>query len=211
MSIDHFNWPPLKCRVDLLDDEFETEAFAREEDALRSSMLLKASMRHGGEWGQRARALSEVLDPEGRTEPPNTLASFWRFREHRISFIGKALQLVDQYGVENVVRADVIKPGMARDLEGFMVEHPRRAMNETRTDLIRARPPNCDGFCIAAFHSEFDPMRQMFQGHAHLLVGGDYIPALERLRGAKAYSTTPFVRTPIRVTRELTNLPHALS
>jgi hypothetical protein len=132
-------------------------------------------------------------------------------RDQRTRFTGAQLKLVEAVGVENVARVDITKPGLTRDLEGLLNETPARAMNELRTDLIRAGMSNCEGFVVGAYHNEFDPLHQTFQGHGHFLVGGEYIPALENLRKFKAYKRTEWVRRPILVNRRLINLPHALS
>ena len=203
-------WPDPAYRGDLLNSAFETFDASKAQDVLRAKTIRNTAGGTGSLWGQAALQLADEIDPE-ITPNPSTLASHRYFRDLRIRFTGAMLQLVDSVGVENVVRVDIIKPGLERDLEGLMAEHPARAMNEMRTDFIRAGMSNCDGFLLGAYHNEFDPLYQGFQGHGHFLVGGEYIPALQKLRGFKAYQPTERVKRPIRVNKNLTNLPHALS
>lgn len=211
LSICDLPWPTRRYRVDRQDPAFETEVAAGREDALRTRLLRSQASKHSGNWGVQARQLADRLDPALNHDFPESPASSRYMRYHRICIIGGLLRLVSENDAGATVRFDIVKPSLARDLEGLLDESPRRAGQELRADLIRVgtRPEN--GFLFAGYHNESDPTTQLFQGHHHILATGGYVDLLNGLRGLKGYRPTSSVRTPIRATHTLTNPAHALT
>lgn len=212
LSVEQLPWPADRFRVDLLNPEFETEAFCIGEDSKRARLARKSGSEHGGDWGQRVVELADRIDPAVSPHTPRTLASSRAFRHHRITFTGALLRATDSDRTGQIVRADVVKPSQACDLAELLDQQTRLLKNEFRQDLLRAGAANSKkGFLAAVLHSEFDPIAQLFQPHWHIEATGDYVDAVEGLRSARQYQPTDRVRTPVRVTHSLTNLPHALS
>ena len=211
LGITDLPWPLDKFRVDLHDSAFETDDDAAAEDAKRAKLLRKQAAQHGGDWGFRCGRLADRLDPAFNPEFPASPASSRYMRDPRIRIPGQLWRLFDEDRTGQVVRYDVVKPGLIRDLEGLLDESPKRATNELRSDILRGAQGPHNGFLFASYHNEFDNLSQLFQGHFHLLVSGDYVDLVERMRKLKGYRPTEIVRTPILAHRTITNPAHALT
>lgn len=223
LSIHQLPWPASRYRVDLHSPNFESEDDATAEDGKRARSARAQADNHGGEWGERAAELAEILDPDLHSHLPSTPASFRYFREQRIRICSDLYRLVTEEGDGSYFRADVIKPGWACDLEGLHNLNPRRLLrSEFRADAHRVLSPNAKkrwkelapappDFMFAALHGEFDQLAQRFQPHVHVGGTGVYVDVVDRLRGLKGYRTTHTVRTPIRITRNIYDLPGAIT
>lgn len=211
LGFEDLPWPKRRYRVDLLDPEFDTRAENKGEDAMRANRLRSQSAKHGGEWGERASALADRLDPTITPRPPRSLASARHMRKLRIRITGALLKVTESDRTGRVYRYDIIKPSWACDLNEMIDHNPRRMLLSLRADILRKAQLPLRGFLFAAHHNEFDPTTGLFQCHAHILVSGDYIDRIEALRKLRTYRPNPAVRRPIRARRNLADLPHALS
>jgi len=224
LSITDLPWPTEANRIDLLARGFETEQDAASEDTLRARAVRAQVAKHGGEWGDRAALLADLLDPNLRSELPVTLASSRCFRDQRIRVLSELLRLLNESEADrsSLVRADVVKPKLACDVFDLQDCDPNRIFSEFRADLLRVAPANTKkgsaeravkrkGFLLAAVHGEFDPTAEIYQPHFHVAATQDYVDLVDRLRNLKGYRPTELVRTPVRITRDIYNLPGAIT
>ena len=211
LSIAELPWPEDPYRVDLHDPKFESALDANKEDTYRAKLLRIDASNHGGDWGRNAADLADRIDPDLNSTPPKTIASSRYMRSQRIPIAGGLWKLFDEDETNQVVRYDLVKPSLSRDLEGLLEESPKRAANELRADVLRGSKGKLEGFPFAAYHNEYDNLSQWYQGHFHLLVSGDYVDRVENMRGLKGYKSTETVRTPILAHQTIINPAHALT
>lgn len=211
--IDAWPFPAAEWSVELLDPRFETAEYVRSEDELRARRLRKQANRHGGEWGRNALSLADRIDPNSTPSIPVSLASSRHMRDTRIRFTGALLRLLASVDTTRLARVDIVKPSLCQDLIAFIDENPGRAMNQLRTDLLRNGAHGPDGFAVGVYHNEYDPIGQVFQGHAHLLVFGSYVEAVDKMRDMRGYRATERVKRPIwmQSLSDGTDRAHALS
>lgn len=224
LGISYLPCPTKANRIDLLARGFETEQDAAFEDTLRAKSARSQAEKHGGRWGDRAAQMADILDPKLHPELPVTLASSRHFRDIRIRFLSEVLRLLNESEADlrSLVRADVIKPKLACDVFGLQDSDPKAMLDELRADLLRVAPANTKkgfrrdlskrkGFLLAAVHGEFDPIAELYQPHVHVIATQDYVDLVDRLRTLKGYKPTERVRTPVRITRNIFDLPGALT
>jgi len=217
-TLDQLPIPPDRFRVDLQLASFETLEAAVAEDSLRSCRLRDlAKLRPGKLSGKLAARLAAVLDPANNSVTSHTLASSRYMRNLRIRFTGAVLKLVNEDRTGTVIRADVIKPVWAVDLRGLRNLDLKKLKEAFRGDLFRAArkllgpDKGPEGFLLAVLHGEFETAEGVYQPHYHLVATGDWAAIVNSLRVQPGYRRSGRVKRPVRIKRELTNLPYALS
>ncbi|RYC31146.1 hypothetical protein D3273_14715 [Lichenibacterium minor] len=75
-------------------------------------------------------------------------------------------------------------------------------LERLRQQLIRVGLSSCTGIIIARLHGEYDPTRDVYQLHVHMLAAGDTVAVVERLRRLPVYRRPKdmrcaFVKKPI--------------
>lgn len=223
LSVTDLPWPSAANRIDLIAPDFETAGQAEIEDVLRAKSARSQARKHGGEWGERANALANLIDPKLQSEFPSTLASSRFFRLNRIQVCGALHQFVTEVGDGSFFRADIIKPGWACDFADLHNLNPNRLLAEFRADVLRVLPANTKNgfrnglaptpgdFIFAGIHGEFDPLALRYQSHLHVGGSGVYVEAIDRVRKLKGYCPTVTVRNPVRIKRTIYDLPGAIT
>ena len=222
-SITELPWPDEPNRIDLHAVGFETVQIAAREDAFRAKSARVQAGKHGGEWGVRAADLADAIDPVLHANLPATLASSCYLRDQRLRIISELYRLLKDAQWGSFVRADVVKPSWVCDVFELQEINPNQLLGEFRADLLRvarANPkngfhttlvPERNDFLFAAIHGEFDQLVQLYHPHIHIGATGVYIEIVNRLRKLKGYGRTDRVRTPVRITRKIYDLPTALT
>lgn len=218
LKLEHLLWPEDSYRVDLHSPTFETEADAEAEDALRAKRLRKRAQKSHRKRAVRLAALADLLDPTLTPEIPQTLASSRYVRMLRIRVIGAVWKLAEEDETGRVERIDVLKPGWAMAVKNFRKLNSDRLRAEFRADLLRAAKElglacvaNCKGFLIAFLHGEHQADCDLIHTHFHLIVSGDWIDVVMRLKSFRKYASTEKVKRPVQRGKQLVNLAYALS
>ena len=211
--------PAKRYRLDIHSRGFETVAAAKAEDRKRAKLLRKSAAQHGGEWGNRVRNLADQLDPDIHPEIPNTLASFRYVRRRRIQVIGNLWRMIDRYGAQKVRRCDVVKTSWSRDVAELGQQSAERLNAEFRSTLNRAGASKANGFLFAVLHGDFDPEKQAFHLHYHVVASPEMLAVVKAIRAKKrkgffeekAKRSTASVAQPVRISqRAMDDVPYAL-
>lgn len=223
-------WPEDAFRLDLHARDFETEEQAVDEARLRANILRIDAAKHGGDWGRRARALANKIDPDLNPRFSRSLADPRYMRDQRIRIIGALWKLYDSLGHLNVRRCDVIRTDWNLGLVDFIDEDAARVKNEFRSTIVRTTArlqrqgiETAGRFIFAALHGEFDPDGMAFQLHYHVVEDDQAAIVIDSLRDRQGFITPRrsdavelgaadgHVATPVRVTHaQLTNVASAL-
>jgi hypothetical protein len=97
--------------------------------------------------------------------------------------------------------------------------NPGQRLAAVRSLINRCGGDRAEGYLIAFIHGEFEPRRQVYQLHLHILAAGGLRDVLDQVvRGTptarsdrNAYGVTEFVRQRLQVKGPLTNLPRPLT
>lgn len=231
LSVGSLLWPSDCYRLDLHLPGFETEEQAADEARLRTRILRIDAAGHGGDWGRKAIALADKIDPDLNAQFSRSPADPRYMRDQRIRIIGALWKLYDSLGHVNVRRCDVIRTNWNLDIFDFIHEDAARLKNEFRSAIVRTKArlqwngiDTTGRFIFAALHGEFDPEGLAFQLHYHIIEDDEDAVVIDSLRDRKGFITPrrtdayergaadDRVTTPVRVTRKpLTNVPAALS
>jgi hypothetical protein len=220
-TIDDLPPPAVEYRLSLLFEDFESWLQATAEDRLRADKARKLAAQRGPKRAARLLRLADRLDPKITPDAPKTMAASRFMRDFRERLIGATWKLVAEDQTGRVVRYDIAKPSWALSPAEFRKCHPRRICAKLRADLLRAARKlgfksvaDCDGFVLAFVHGEhtqFDDGVEYVHLHFHAIATGDWVDIVEEMRGQRGYRPTDRVRSPIRASRKLTDLPRTLS
>lgn len=210
-----------KYRRGILQTGFESKDRARAEDALRARRLeCPAASKSDLLDGDAAAKLAKRLRRSAKSAKfPRSLACARFMRKHRLNLISSLWAMAHEQAAGPVQTATVISGKWTTRPEDLMQLDPRKLLNGLRTDLNRCGAGDAEGALIAFVHGEFEPNRQLYQPHCHLLVVGDMTDALDRLRTLDKYKpvrgddleTIP-IACPIRIDRRsLSNMPLPLT
>ena len=221
LSIEQMPLPDNQFRIDVQSADFESCFLAATEDQKRSKQARKMAKNRTGKRAVKYRELADILDPSFTPQTPITLASSRYMRDLRIKVIGAVLALAVSHPDLDICRFDIAKPRWAVPPRIFRKQSPVNMKGKLRADLLRSarklgfnNVPEIQGYLIAFLHGEFtqfDNLPQCFHPHFHALACGDWIAVVDNMRRQPGYAPTDSTKTPIRATRELHNLPYALS
>jgi hypothetical protein len=177
---------------------FETKEDAAAEDVLRAKMLTKFAAGRTDRLGRDAADVAERLAGE---RPSRTLASARFMREMRIRFTGSLLKLAAPWPDKDLRLFTALSSRWeirAKDLKSL---DPSKLREQLRSQLNRAGPKDANGFLIAVFEAEFEPVSRIYRFHAHGLVAGEMIDVLEKLHALDAYTSRSVVWKPLQVNK----------
>jgi len=177
---------------------FETKEDAAAEDVLRAKMLTKFASGRTDRLGRDAADLANRLAGD---RPPRTLASARFMREMRIRFTGTLLKLAAPWPDKDLRFFTGLSSRWeirAKDLRNL---DPSKLKEQLRSQLNRAGAKDADGFLIAIFEAEFEPVRGVYLFHVHGLAAAGMIGVLGELHGLEAYRSRPDVRKPLQMNK----------
>lgn len=177
--------PAKEFRPSTQLDDFETRSACFQEDQARVQLLDKT--KHQGDWGNEARDLSRRLSASTRHCPWPTLASKLYWRDLRERIVGNLNALIHGDMPDRASFATIIRQDWARhpaDLDDVDVAAFRSVL---RKNIADAGVEIAEGFLIGCFEASYDISQQCYQFHAHLLTTGDYVDAINALKGRKPY------------------------
>ena len=221
LTITDLPWPADQYRIDIHSKNFDPTPDAPHEDAKRAKRMRKTARDKAPKRAAELLELADTLDPRVTPQTPDTLASSRYFRDFRIRVIGAVWQLVDENDDISICRFDIEKPSWARSPEAFKKESAIGLKAKLRADLLRScekighhSTADINGFVFAFPHGEltqFDDNPEHIHPHFHLIAGGDWIAVIEKMRKQRGYRRTPNTLLPIRASRDLQDIPYALS
>lgn len=177
--------PPKKYLPSNTMVDFETKAACRAECDKRVMLLRRT--KHTGDWGQQARGLADRLSMETHRQPVTTLASNLFVRDLRQRLLGNLHRLIDQERPEKVTFFTVVRKEWAihpADLPNVSIGRWKRAL---RKNLADAGIDFGSGYLVAVFEASYDPIISSYQFHVHGVAVGDYVDAIDALRGRTPY------------------------
>lgn len=187
-------------------DYFETEEFARSEDSVRVKMLSDGAQ------------LPEVRDLRSRLQkglllrkPEPTLASCLFMREVRFETINGLLDFIEDVPNERLRVVTVINRQWRIGAAELLQTPPSKIKGQFRTHLNRAKVSAMPGPLVGFLHGEFEPRRETYQLHYHLLTTKQKAQGIfENLRGRWGYENTATGACPIK-RQEIEDRPKQLS
>lgn len=194
---------------------FERQVDVREEDLLRRAKLTAWSKGLFPPSAKRpavsfspvhARALALRLKRGTGSLPPQTFASSAYMRRFRLRFVGAVLKLIRDNPSAKVRLVTIIPRDWRIPGRSLPRIKPKQLLERFRQQLVRAGLKNADGWLIAFMHGDYDPTKDAYQLHLHVIASDDLVLLIEKLRDLPAYrpgeSSQPgYVRQPIRVLR----------
>lgn len=189
---------------------FETKAQAKEEDAKRIKALRRLSSRPKSERGGLRKGALRIVGAniKGR----HSLASSMYMRRHRRRIINAVYALARQQDRE-LVMVNLLPSGFRFSGGQLHRADPHKLLERLRIVLLRHNSNNSGGWLIGFLDGEFEPSSNHFVLHFHGLATADYGDVLSRARKASklfrvdTVADQRQVRAPIRIMRNLTNLP----
>ena len=117
---------------------------------------------------------------------PGSLGTALGWRDHRIIEGAKVLKLImldlDDWRFAIIVPND--EQFTAEELSRWSVG---RSMARFRSALNREGAREADGYLVAYFHCDYDPTTGLFSPHLHVLLKGEMIQVVDRLRTRAKY------------------------
>lgn len=175
---------------------FEAEAEASAEDAKRAKLVREARDGLGPDQRAATKNLSKRLKG---SQVPQTLASARFMRDQRVRVVGAILKFAHPWRRKHLRTFCALCDGWEVPLGDLHAAHPRRFMEQLRSQLVRAGAEGVDGFLIAFLEAEFEPSRNVLIFHVHGLVGGEMIAVLEELRRTRNYRPRLGVSKPLQL------------
>ncbi|MGB7371840.1 hypothetical protein [Erythrobacter sp.] len=146
---------------------------------------------HQGDWGDAARDLSICLLASTRRHPWPTLASAFYWRDLRERIVGNLNILIEDCELERASFFTIVRREWAchpAELDEVDIARFKRMLRknleDTAVELI-------EGFLVGRFEASYDPLAQCYQFHIHGVATGDYIDAINKLKGRRSYTPWP--------------------
>lgn len=184
-GISSLTLPAKEFRPSMLQGDFESKASCLQEDEKRARLLERT--KHQGDWGGAARDLSARLNASTRRYPWPTLASKLYWRDLRERIVGSLNAFFDDEMLDRASFATIIRQDWARhpaDLDDVDIAAFKSVL---RKNIADAGIEIGEGFIIGCFEASYNISQQCYQFHAHLLAIGDYVDAINALKGRKPY------------------------
>ena len=118
-------------------------------------------------------------------------------RSFRRVFIGAVLTALERIDDSEIGLYTIIPCTWRRDGTELNSINPKMLLEQFRSQLNRRGVAGLDGWLIAAVHGEYNPTRDCWQPHLHVLTVGEKADAIEGLRPMPLYRPSAFVRRPI--------------
>ena len=118
-------------------------------------------------------------------------------RQYRRRFCGVVLEAIERIPAETIYLYTVIPASWRVDGRTLHTKDPKKLLRQFRTQLNRAGLSAFGGWLIAFVHGDYDKTYDIFQLHLHVLVVGEKVHALERLRELRIYKSSAHVKRPI--------------
>lgn len=184
-GVSSLSLPAKEFRPSELQHDFESKSFCLQEDVTRARLLKKTV--HQGEWGDAARELASRLQAATRRFPWPTLASSLYWRDLRERIIGNLNALINECEPSRASFATIVRQDWAcspADVDEIDIAAFKSVLRKSLADTgIRI----AEGFLIGRFEASFDPEPWCYQFHGHFVATGDYIDAINALKGRKPY------------------------
>ena len=188
---------------------FETKAQAKVEDRKRRKALKRlASRPKSKRSGLKKRDLLSVA----RNIRDKGAASSSRYmREHRHRIINAVYELAGGSG-EDLIFITLIPFGFRYSGGKLRNAEAAKLLERIRQVLLRYGAGDRKGWLIGFLDGEFEPESKVFVLHFHALATKNYAEVLSRARKGKLFRSQreacdQRVRSPIRINKNLTNLP----
>lgn len=167
-----------------------------------------------------AAQLADMLSTSSGEDHPTTLASALHYRARRNAVGGQLWKLVETCGIAPIVTATIIPQGW--DISGLDLNQvdPVKFMERFRKALNSCGATGSSGFIFASMHGEYEPSKDVWQLHIHLVAAGEMVTVLKRLKKLKGYRTkrtdkldnsNPVYRRMRISDKDLTDLPKPLT
>ncbi len=154
-----------------------------------------------------------------RCRQARSLACATYFRDVRQRVVGQLWALVDRTQDLDPRTCTMFPRGWevpAGQLDTF---DPRARLNAVRSLINRCGGTTASGYLVAFIHGEFEPRRQVYQMHLHLLAAGGMRDVLDKVvrhtpsvrSNRCGYGVSGWVQQRLRFDRRLTNLPAPLT
>jgi hypothetical protein len=217
--------PLSQHRIDCEQALYETKEYAEKEDRKRAKEVRRTARKaQKAENENDANRLGSLLAYAARGEPPpQSLASYRFMQEARSRIISDIWRLHDEYvakhGSGSVRTATVARQSWEMPPGSLSGLSPSRFLNRMRADLYRCGAAQASGAAIISIHGEYEPRTDILRIHVHMILFGDMVEPVRRLRNLPAYGPLVRVhegvekRTPaVRISdKPLTNLPQPLT
>lgn len=194
---------------------FEAAVACELQDAFRAKSALKAASLHSDQGKRKAaRKLAKKLNYKAvRRATPKSLASSKHVRGIRSRVFSHVWRFVDKYDGP-VTTATVIKRGSEYTPDELDTVDVTKLLNSYLADLDRRGAGNADGWLIGFLHGEWETPAEIYRLHLHMIVAGQMIAVVDKLRKGRCYwhEDGDSVRCRVRIDRKpLTDLPHPLT
>ena len=131
--------PLPRYRLSCAADNFETLADVRREDLKRARLLRRDAALTQSAWGERAKALADLLDPQLSPKAPRTIASARYKRRHRRRIVGHLGRLIAREADGRVSNFTVIHRSWTWHFDTLDSADLTKVVREFRNDLNRAK------------------------------------------------------------------------
>jgi hypothetical protein len=118
-------------------------------------------------------------------------------RQYRRRFCGVVLEAIERIPAETIYLYTIVPASWRVDGTTLHTKDPKGLLRQFRTQLNRAGLSALGGWLITFVHGDYDKTYDIFQLHLHVLVVGDKVHALERLRELRIYKPSAHVKRPI--------------
>lgn len=204
-------WPSLAA-PGRNGEQYETIEACHREDRLRASSSRKLASRTKKKSKRKAiLSVARKLEYDARNKPvPKSLSSSLHLRGRRDAIFSQLWRLADKYDGP-ITTATAIKRGWEFTPETLAALDVKALLNTFLADLDRRGATEAKGWLIAFVHGEWETPLGLFRLHLHMIVAGNMIKVVDRLRtGSKyKYRKDDNVRFRVRIDRKpLTNLPY---
>lgn len=205
------------------DDEsnFETLQKCIDEDATRAHLLTKQARKMSP--GERLKALrlaQQLMEGVRKPAfPPETLASSLYARDVRDRLAGNVTQLITGPMCDPHAFVTLIRTGMWVPAEDLAATSPHTLNRRLRNDLNRNGVTAASGGLIGTLDAEYDSRRGGSEFHWHLMVWGEKLAAVDKLRDIDLYKPKrvgahdegkPDIHRVV-VDRQISHLPNAVA
>lgn len=168
-------------------NRFETKRDAKKEDAYRIKSLqpFLDNSDHLPN-GIKKKGIKRLIN---NIRTASTAASAVYMRGQRIRIAGNIWQTVDEY--DGPVSTCTLIPRSCLFAGGQLDKaDPTAMIEQLRQALIRDGADKIDGFLVASIHGEHEPSQDHYPLHAHVVVTGGMIQAVDRLRKRRDFRSS---------------------
>lgn len=192
--------------------KFESYDKVRQEEVIRVRDLRRYASRPTGSTvrgvaadpdltADQANGLADRLLARRFRQLVPTFASSRFVRVRRLELYGQVAPTIDKLRISNVALFTVISPTWCVPGGALSTVHPKRLLEQFRSQLNRAGLASHCGWFIATLHGRYDVASDSYELHIHAIVVGEKYRAFDILRHSQTYQPTEAVKKPIRRTK----------